>query len=116
MNTGGDPIALAVNQYRALAADGLGYQRSPATAATGARCVEKHRRMKLDEFEIADCQTRPQRQRDAVTGGAIGISGRTEQVPKPAGGQDHRRRTDDAYAVRAANQHPGHRAVIVQHP
>ena len=90
MNTGGDRISLAVNQYRALAADGLGDQWAPATAATGARCVEKHRRVKLDELEIADWQTRPQRQRDAVTGGAIGIGGRTEQVPQPTGGQDHR--------------------------
>ena len=94
VNTGRYRIALPVKQYRTLTADGLGDQRPPAAGL--ARPREKHGRVELDELEIADRDPGPQRQRDSVAGGALGIGGRAVEVPEPAGGQDHRGRADDA--------------------
>ena len=92
-------ITLPVKQYRTLAPDGLGDQRPPAAGAV----TEEHGRVELDELEIADRDTGPQRQCDSVAGGALGIGGRAVKVPEPAGGQDHRGRADDPNPVRVAH-------------
>jgi hypothetical protein len=101
----GHRIALTVNQSRALAANRLGDQRP---AAAGAAVVQ-HRRVELDELDVAHRGTGPQRQRDAVAGGALGVGGRAVQLPEATGGQDHRRCVHDADAPPIRHQHTGYR-------
>ena len=62
MHTRGHRIALTVNQSRTLAANRFGDERS----ATAFTAVVQHRRVKLDELDVAHRDSGPQRQRDAV--------------------------------------------------
>ncbi len=111
-----DRHASSVNQHRALTADRLGDQRTPPASALAAGSGEKHRRVELDELEIADRDAGPQRQCDSVAGGALWIGSGTVEVPEAARRQDHRGRADDPVPVRVAHQHARHRRTVVQHP
>ena len=107
MHPGGHRISLPINQNRALTPDGLGDQRAPAPGCT----VEQHGRVELDELEIADRNTRPHRQCDAITRRTLGVGGRGVEMAQSPGRQDHRRRVHDAEPVVAEHEHTGHRAI-----
>ena len=73
--------SLGVNEFGALAADGLGDQRPPP----GRVAVEQHGRVELDELDVADADAGPQRQRDPVAGGALWVGGGAVEVTEAAG-------------------------------
>ena len=70
------PNHLGCQQNRAFTPNGFGDQRS--TAATTA--VKQHRRVELNELDVAHRDTGPQRQRDPIAGGARGIGGRAVKM------------------------------------
>ena len=111
MNTCSYRITLGIKKNRTFAAQRLGDQRPPSTSVS----VEQHGRVELDELDIADRGTGPQRQCHTVAGGTVGIGGRTVEVPKAAGGQDDCRRMHDAEAVFAGHQDTADHAVVDEH-
>ena len=76
-----------VDQQTALAAYGLADQRQ-LTAGSGAEV--EHRRVELDELDVAQPRTRPQRGSDPVAGGYRRVGGHGVDLADASGGQDDR--------------------------
>ncbi len=81
-----EPLALVVEQVRALAARRLRQQDAQAHDAGGVELVELH---------VLQRHARPIRQRDAVAGQRVGVGGDAEHAPEAAGGQQHGGRAED---------------------
>ncbi len=97
-----EPDAVAVDQVRALAADGLRHQ---GLLPLGVRAQEQHGRVELDELQVGDLGPGPQRERHPVAGGHRRVGGRREDLAHAAGRQDHGGRVDRADAVVLALAH-----------
>ena len=81
-----EPVALEVDEERALAADRLGDQR---LLAAGVGAEVHHRRVELHELQVAQRRPGPQRERHAVAGRHRGVRGLREHLAEPAAGEHH---------------------------
>ena len=79
-----EPVALEVDEEGALAADRLGDQR---LLAAGVGAEVHHRRVELDELQVAQRGAGPQRERHAVAGRHRGVGGLGEHLAEAAGGE-----------------------------
>ena len=79
-----EAVALEVDEEGALAADGLGDQRLLALRV-GAE--PHHRRVELDELEVAQPGAGAQRDRHPVAGGHARVGRLAEDLAEPAGGE-----------------------------
>ena len=111
VHSGHHRLAPGIEQHRTFTAQRLGDQRS----AAGAIAVEQHGRMELDELDIGDVHTGPQRQRDPVTGRPGRVGGGAVEVAESAGGQDHRGGVQHTDAIGIADEHSGDGGSVVQH-
>ena len=111
-----EPVALEVDEERALAADRLGDQR---LLARRLRAQVHHRRVELDELEVAQHRAGAQRERHPVAGGHRRVGGRGEHLAEAAGGEHHGAAAHRADAVALTLAHhvqgePGDGAVGVE--
>ena len=81
-----EPHPVAVHQEGTFAAHGLGEKR---LLAARALTQPEDCRVELDELEIRNHCSRPQRRSNTVTGGHRGVRGGRIDLPDPARGQDH---------------------------
>ncbi len=86
MDTGHDPLTSTVEQHRTLTAHGFRHQ---GLLPPGLGSAPHHGGVELDELQVADRQSGPERHGDAVAGDRRRVRRRCEHLPVPAACDDH---------------------------
>ena len=94
VEVGHEPPAVAIDQPRARAANGLGDQ------AAGTAGDVEHRRMKLHELHVAQLRTGPPGQREPIATGAGRIGRFAIELPGAPRGEDRAPGPDECLAMR----------------
>jgi hypothetical protein len=96
-----EPFAVPVDQVRALTPQRLGDQRLLRRGRFTGRPGRDDERggVELHELDVGDGRPGPQGQRHPVPGGDRRVGGGGEDLPHPAGGQDHRPGQDRTYPI-----------------
>ncbi|SHW85598.1 Uncharacterised protein [Mycobacteroides abscessus subsp. abscessus] len=111
VHTVGHGVTTTVTQDGPFSAQRFGDQRAPATGRAGVQ----HGRVELDEFDVTDRQSGPQREGDAVARRSVRVGRRGVQLPQSTGRQNDRRRRQHTGPLGAQDQQPADCSVVVQH-
>ena len=93
VGAGHDPPSRPVDEHGALAADRLRHQH---LLPGGVRALPEHGRVELHHLDVGHLGAGPQREGEAVAGGAGGVAGRGVDVPVATRGQHDRAGTQVA--------------------